>query len=124
MIYDVGVIGLGYVGLTLATVMAETGLNIIGIEKRQEIVDLTAKGIPHFQENGLETALKRVTLSGKLKAMNSFPKNDTCKNYIITVGTPRKLLNIEKLNSTGFKTKISLTEGLKKTYQAYCDNIK
>ena len=32
---DVGIVGLGYVGLTLATVLAETGNWVIGVEKRK-----------------------------------------------------------------------------------------
>ena len=39
--YDIGVLGLGYVGLTLATVLAEVGRSVIGIEKRADVVDLT-----------------------------------------------------------------------------------
>lgn len=39
-------------------------------------------------------------------------------------GTPRKLLNIEKLNKLGFKQKIDLDSGIKSTYQWYLENIK
>ena len=34
-------------------------------------------------------------------------------------GTPRKLLNVEKIERLGFKPEISLKEGLKKTYTHY-----
>lgn len=37
-------------------------------------------------------------------------------------GTPRKLLDITKLNSTGWKPKYKLTEGLRKTYKWFCEN--
>ena len=33
-VYDVGIVGLGYVGLTLATVLADAGSTVIGVEKR------------------------------------------------------------------------------------------
>ena len=36
--FDVGVVGLGYVGLTLATVFAEVGLRVVGVEKRAEVI--------------------------------------------------------------------------------------
>ena len=39
--YDVGIVGLGYVGLTLATVLAEAGNAVIGVEKRPDIVEMT-----------------------------------------------------------------------------------
>ena len=34
-------------------------------------------------------------------------------------GTPKKLLDASKLNSLGWKAEISLTEGIKKTYNEY-----
>ena len=71
--YDIGVLGLGYVGLTLATVLAEVGRSVIGIEKRADVVDLTNQGVPHFSEMGLEQALSRVTSSGNLIAAQEFP---------------------------------------------------
>lgn len=86
--YDVGVVGLGYVGLTLATVLAEAGNTVVGIEKRADVVDLTNRGVPHFAEVGLAEALTRVTGSGKLLAAQQFTKEINCDTYIITVGTP------------------------------------
>jgi UDP-N-acetyl-D-mannosaminuronic acid dehydrogenase len=86
--YDIGVVGLGYVGLTLATVLAETGSRVLGVEKRPEIVHMTNEGIPHFSETGLRDALTRVTRSRALVAAERFPENCCCKTYIITVGTP------------------------------------
>lgn len=37
-------------------------------------------------------------------------------------GTPRKLLDVSKLHALGWHHKISLEEGLKTTYEWYCDN--
>jgi len=62
----VGVVGLGYVGLTLATVLAESGYKIIGIEKRKEVVDLTNKGIPHFSETDSVSHFQEVSIKGNL----------------------------------------------------------
>ena len=86
--YDVGVIGLGYVGLTLATVLAEAGNKVIGVEKRSEVVDQTNAGMPHFSEKGLPEALSRVVQSGTLVAAQRFDPEAVCDTYIITVGTP------------------------------------
>lgn len=38
-------------------------------------------------------------------------------------GTPRKLLNVSKLNKLGWKSSISLEDGLSSTYQWYKENI-
>ena len=86
--FDVGIVGLGYVGLTLATVLAEAGNSVIGIEKRKDLVELTNEGIPHFTETGLPDALAGVTRSGKLVAAEQFDDSFSCSTYIITVGTP------------------------------------
>lgn len=86
--YDVGVVGLGYVGLTLATVLADTGVKVVGVERRQDVVDLTNEGTPHFSEVGLEDAMKRVVNYGTLTARKTFDDTLSCDTYIITVGTP------------------------------------
>jgi UDP-N-acetyl-D-mannosaminuronic acid dehydrogenase len=82
------VVGLGYVGLTLATVLAETGLEVHGLERREEVVDLVNAGRPHFSERGLEDALQRVVESGRLAAHLTLAGVDPFDVYIITVGTP------------------------------------
>jgi UDP-N-acetyl-D-mannosaminuronic acid dehydrogenase len=86
--YDVAVIGLGYVGLTLATVLAEAGYKVIGVEKRSEVVDQTNAGMPHFSETGLQEALSRVVRSGSLVAVERLDQQAVCDTYILTVGTP------------------------------------
>ncbi len=86
--FDVGIVGLGYVGLTLATVLAEAGNSVIGIEKREDLVEMTNKGVPHFTETGLPDALAGVVKSKKLVATGAFDDSFTCDTYIITVGTP------------------------------------
>lgn len=37
-------------------------------------------------------------------------------------GTPRKLMDVSKINQLGWKAKISLEEGIKKTYQDFVNN--
>lgn len=89
--HDVGVIGLGYVGLTLATALADVGLRVLGLEKRADIVEVVRGGRPHFQENGLEDIMRGVIADGKLEVRQEFEPNDCCNVYIITVGTPLDL---------------------------------
>ena len=40
----------------------------------------------------------------------------------IPKGTPRKLLDVSRMEALGWKSKISLKEGIKRTYQWYCEN--
>lgn len=86
--YDVGIVGLGYVGLTLATALADVGLRVLGIEKRPEVIELIAGGRAHFQEKGLDDILTAAIAQGNLLVQEEFLPEDRCDTYIITVGTP------------------------------------
>lgn len=82
------IFGLGFVGLTLATAMADVGFNVIGIEIRDEVLEQLNSGDPHFLEPGLSQHLKRVVASGNLKVYKKLPNPSPATSYIITVGTP------------------------------------
>lgn len=82
------VIGLGYVGLTLATVMADVGFDVLGVEIRQDVLDLLDRGEPHFHEPGLAEMLKRVMRRGNLRYTQYIPEECDSTVFIITVGTP------------------------------------
>src|SRR3546814_16437831 len=85
---SVVIIGLGYVGLTLAVALARKGVRVYGVERRREVVDMVNEGRPHFSEIGLEAALTNVIESGRLTACHSTEGIPPAQYYIITVGTP------------------------------------
>ncbi|MEM7687147.1 MAG: NAD(P)-binding domain-containing protein, partial [Pseudomonadota bacterium] len=85
--FDVAVVGLGYVGLTLATALADTGFRVLGVERRAEVVDMTNKGMPHFSETGLPEMLAHAVETGALTAAPAFSA-ENADIYVITVGTP------------------------------------
>lgn len=85
---NVAVIGLGYVGLTLAVALAQQGIGVFAVERRKDVVDLTNAGTPHFSEEGLADVLTAVVERGALKAFTSFDEVPPCEAYILTVGTP------------------------------------
>lgn len=84
----VAIIGLGYVGLTLAVAFARSGVQVYGIEKRADVVALTNQGKAHFSEVGLEAALASVVSSGRFIASTGTENVPPVQYYIITVGTP------------------------------------
>ena len=85
---NVAIIGLGYVGLTLAVVMAELGFNILGVENNPNTLDFLSKGEPHFFEPGLKKRLFNVWNNKNLIVTESIPNGYDGSVFIITVGTP------------------------------------
>lgn len=85
---NVCILGLGYVGLTLAVAMADSGFRVHGIERRREVVDLLAKGKAHFWEPRLDDKLKRVMERAAFTFSTEVDSEIPASVYIITVGTP------------------------------------
>ncbi|MFQ5953581.1 MAG: nucleotide sugar dehydrogenase [Kiloniellales bacterium] len=81
------VIGLGYVGLTLAVAMAHAGFEVHGVEIRDDVLERLGRGRPHFHEPGLEEGLRRA-VEGGLSFSKYIPPGGDARVYIITVGTP------------------------------------
>jgi UDP-N-acetyl-D-mannosaminuronic acid dehydrogenase len=86
---QVAIIGLGYVGLTLAVCMAEVGFRVYGVEKSAHVRACLAAGHAHFREATLDQRLKRQLDSERITVyadVSQIPRGATV--YIITVGTP------------------------------------
>ena len=96
--YDVCVIGLGYVGLTLGIALCDVGLKVLGIEKNVQVVEDLKSGKPHFSEVGIEPSLQRVLKSGLLAIHNKFEPTHVSQHYIITVGTPLNNKGVPRLD--------------------------
>lgn len=92
------ILGLGFVGLTLAVVMAENGHNVIGVETNKTTYEKLTSGISHFFEIGLENRLSHVIRNKKLKIVDTIKNAKNCDHYIITVGTPLDQNGIPNLN--------------------------
>ena len=85
----IAVIGLGFVGLTLSSVLASKGITTIGIDSDRKKCSKIAKGIPTFFEPNLEKTLKQA-LKKKLIITNKLSSINNCDFIFITVGTPQK----------------------------------
>ena len=85
----IAVIGLGFVGLTLSSVLASRGITTIGIDSDIKKCSKIAKGIPTFFEPNLEKTLKKA-LKKKLIITNKLYSINNCNFIFITVGTPEK----------------------------------
>ena len=80
--------GLGYVGLTLAVVMAEVGMEVTGVEINPATLSLLQSGKAHFFETGLASSFAMQLKTGRLKVTNDIQAASSCNFFIISVGTP------------------------------------
>ncbi len=79
------VIGLGYIGLPTASLLASRGYDVHGVDVRQDVVDLLNKGEIHIVEPGLDILVRSAIQSKKLKASAQVKSADI---FIIAVPTP------------------------------------
>ena len=80
----INVIGLGYIGLPTALMFAKSGIEVIGTDLNDKLVDSLSKGKLTFEENGLEDLFNAAIDSG-IKFTTEYQKTDT---YIVAVPTP------------------------------------
>ncbi|MBI2099155.1 nucleotide sugar dehydrogenase [Candidatus Uhrbacteria bacterium] len=80
------VIGMGYVGLTLALTLSELGFSVTGIEKRERVVSQLEEGKSHFHEGGVNELLSQELGKG-FKFLTAFSES-IAGIYIVAVGTP------------------------------------
>jgi UDP-N-acetyl-D-mannosaminuronic acid dehydrogenase len=87
--YDVVVVGGGgHVGLPLAMVLADHGLNTLIYDINQDTLNKISQGIVPFAEEGAEEMLADLLPTGRLHMTNDPASIAECKNIVITIGTP------------------------------------
>lgn len=80
----INVIGLGYIGLPTALMFAKSGVEVVGTDLNEKLIDSLSKGKLTFEEEGLEELFKNAMEKG-IKFTTKYQKTDT---YIIAVPTP------------------------------------
>lgn len=83
----VAVIGLGYVGLPLATVMAEAGYTVVGIDIDERKVRMVGCG-ESYVEDIPSMRLRSLVEQGAMRATSDFDALDECDAVSICVPTP------------------------------------
>ena len=81
------VVGLGYIGLPTASMLASKGHSVLGVDTNKEIVDIINSGGIHIVEPDLDVLVKAAVSSGNLRASLIPEEADT---FIIAVPTPFK----------------------------------
>ena len=85
----IGIIGLGFVGLSFASVLASKGYSIIGVDTDKEKLEKIKNGIVPFYEPKLQSMLRR-SLNVGLKVSSNILAIKKCNLIFVTVGTPQK----------------------------------
>lgn len=79
------VIGLGYIGLPTAALLANKGFSVVGVDVKEEVVSIINEGRIHIVEPDLQAVVKSVISTNKLKASSKIQLSDI---YMICVPTP------------------------------------
>ena len=80
----INVIGLGYIGLPTALMMASHGVEVVGTDYNKELVATLNRGEVTFEEKGLKDLFDDAVKAG-IKFSNEYQVTDT---YIVSVPTP------------------------------------
>jgi UDP-N-acetyl-D-mannosaminuronic acid dehydrogenase len=81
------VVGLGYIGLPTAAMLASRGHEVIGCDINQNAIDMINEGKPHFHEPDLQMLLAAAVQTGCLRAQRQAAEADY---FILAVPTPFK----------------------------------
>ena len=94
----ISVIGLGYIGLPTAAVIASRGVEVVGVDVSQHAVETINQGKIHIVEPDLDMLVQSAVTTGKLRATL---KPEAADVFMIAVPTPF---------SDGFKPDVSYIE--------------
>ncbi len=79
------VVGLGYIGLPTASILANKGYHVLGVDVRPHVVETINRGQIHIEEPDLDILVRSAVNSGQLKAALAPQPADV---FIICVPTP------------------------------------
>lgn len=81
----VSVVGLGYIGLPTAAVLASRGIQVIGVDVSEKVVNTLNSGNVHIVEPDLDVVVRGVVNAGAFRAVT---KPEPAEAFLIAVPTP------------------------------------
>lgn len=94
------IIGLGYIGLPTAVTFAKHGINVLGVDINENVVNTLNEGHVHIHEPDLPEALSAAIESKKFRASVQVEEADA---FIIAVPTPFKENEVGTYNGIEYK---------------------
>jgi UDP-N-acetyl-D-glucosamine dehydrogenase len=102
----IGIIGLGYVGLPLATVFAEAGYRVLGFDVNRSVCDGIKAGLSHIKD--IPTSrLAPLVEQGLVEATTDFERLAECTAISICVPTP-----LNKIKNPDLSYVVAATEAI------------
>jgi nucleotide sugar dehydrogenase len=86
--FQVAIVGLGYIGSCIASVLAERGHDVVGVDTNTKLVDELNAGYCRFVEPGLAELLSDGVAAGRLRVTTDYAAVRAADVVLITVGTP------------------------------------
>ena len=83
----VSIVGLGYIGLPTAAILASKGVKVVGVDVNQHAVDIINQGKIHIVEPELDILVHKAIQNNYLKAVTKPEKADV---FMVAVPTPFK----------------------------------
>jgi len=118
----IGIVGMGFVGLCFASVLASRGYKVIGVDSDKQKIENIKIGISPFFEPKLERFLK-VALKKNLSVSSQISSLENCDFIFLTVGTPQSKSGRINLSIVKSAT-TEIGKFLKKTKNRPCVIIK
>lgn len=107
---QVGIYGLGHIGLPTATILANNNIHVLGADVNKKTVNSINQGICSFKEPGLEELVKKCVKNNYLKATSNLDEvSKTSDIMIVIVPTP-----IDENKNSDLSFVISACESIKK----------
>jgi UDP-N-acetyl-D-mannosaminuronic acid dehydrogenase len=95
-VQKVVVIGLGYIGLPTAALIASRGMQVVGVDTKEDVVKTVGSGAIHISEPDLDGLVSKVVSNG---ALTTSTKPQPADVFIIAVPTPIDRENKPDLSS-------------------------
>jgi len=87
---EVVIMGMGYIGLPTAALIAQNQVNVLGIDINQDVIDTINRGEIHINEPDLDSIVKNAVANNFMRASKTPVSANT---YLIVVPTPFKEKN-------------------------------
>ncbi|TDA70371.1 MAG: hypothetical protein D9V47_01705 [Clostridia bacterium] len=85
-VHKICVLGLGYIGLPTAALLATNGFAVVGVDVNPAVVDVVNRAAVPIAEPGLATVLKAAVHSGNLVARSEAEPADASEVKLVALG--------------------------------------